>query len=104
MNYDTETEALAATTGTQIVVDNGPHVSPRFSVIEPPKVGDKVSYGFNGDYYPDGEIVKISGKNLRIVTTSTGSKFWRRGNSGRWVMNGTWSLVPGHRSERNPSF
>lgn len=104
MHFNTEAEALAAATGTQIVVDNGPYVCPRFSVIEPPKVGDAVSYAFNGDYYPDGEIVKISGKNLRIVTTSNGSKFWRKGNSGRWIKDGTWSLVPGHIDRRNPHF
>src|ERR1039458_2028661 len=41
-------------------VDEGSNVSPRFDIIELFSVGDPVSYAFNGDYYPDGYIVKIT--------------------------------------------
>lgn len=88
---------------TYLAVDEGPNVSPRFDIIEPPKVGDKVSYGFNGDYYPDGEIIKIT-KTWQI-TTSTGNRYLRYRNTSTWLRTGgTWALVPGHRNERNPSF
>jgi len=95
---------LEATTGKKYLpVDEGDHVSPRYSIIEPWKVGDKVSYAFNGDYYPDGEIVKIT-KTYQI-TTSTGKKYLRRRNTSRWAMvGGTWSLVEGHISKWNPEF
>lgn len=87
-----------------LAIDNGGNVSPRYDVIERPQIGDKVSYAFNGDYYPDGKIVNISA-SLRIVTTDTGSKYYRRGQTGRWVKSGgTWSLVQGHRNDKNPSF
>jgi len=104
-NYETREEAediIEAFPG-RIIADAGPHRSPRFSIVTPPAVGDKVSYAFNGDSYPDGEVVRVS-KSLRVVTTSTGSKFYRRRESGAWVQNGTWSLVRGHVSERNPHF
>ena len=104
-NYQTREEAediIEAFPG-RIIADAGPHRSPRFSIVTPPAVGDKVSYAFNGDSYPDGEVVRVS-KSLRVVTTSTGSKFYRRRESGAWVQNGTWSLVRGHVSERNPHF
>jgi hypothetical protein len=86
-----------------IPTDAGRSVYPRYDVIELPKVGDKVSYAFNGDYYPCGEIKSIS-PSLRIITTTTGRKFYRRGRSGAWVNNGTWSLIPGHVSRKNPEF
>ena len=87
-----------------IPVDHGDHVRPRFDVIAAPKIGDKVSSGFNGDYYPQGEIVKIS-KSLRRVETSTGRVFWRRRDTAAWVeAGGGFSMVHGHRDERNPCF
>ncbi|NDA79220.1 MAG: hypothetical protein EBY07_15895, partial [Actinobacteria bacterium] len=65
------TEMLpAAQRETFIAIDNGGSRWPRFDVQALPKVGDKVSYAFNGDYYPDGEITKISGKDHRVITTS----------------------------------
>lgn len=83
--------------------DAGDGVWPRFDVIEAPQVGDKVSYSFNGDTYPDGEIVKIS--NKWQVTTSTGNKYRRRKNSAGWLRTGgTWSMVAGHHYEQNPHF
>ena len=87
--------------GRYVPTDAGPCVSPRYDVIEAPRVGDEISYAYNGDYYPDGEIVKISGSK-RIVYSSTGNKYWRRKNSGAWLKGGMWCLVPGHISERNP--
>lgn len=91
-------------TGTlYIAIDNGPNVSPRYDIVRAPKVGDKVSYGFNGDYYPDGEITNISA-SLRIVTTSTGRKYYRRRLTDLWLERGMWALVQGHIDERNPEF
>lgn len=91
--------------GKYIAIDSGEHVSPRYDVIVRPMVGDKVSYSFNGDTYPDGTITKITGQNFRIITTSTGSVYYRRKLSGCWKKKGgTWNLVLGHRNERNPSF
>jgi hypothetical protein len=95
---------LTESTGTlHLATDSGPNVSPRYDVILAPKVGDEVSKGFNGDYYPEGEIVRISASYRRIVT-STDAVFYRRGESGSWIQDGTWTLVAGVRNERNPSF
>lgn len=89
---------------TYIAVDNGEWCSPRYEVVEAPKVGNKVSRCINGDYYPDGEIVKVSGQNSRIVTTSTGRKYYRRRLSGAWVADKYYSMVSGHVSRLNPEF
>jgi hypothetical protein len=90
--------------GSQLVaVDSGPNVSPRYDVIVLPKVGDPVSYAFNGDSYPDGTIVSVSA-SLKVVKTSTGRSYYRRRETGSWVNNGTWSLVAGHVYKQNPSF
>lgn len=86
-----------------IATDAGAHVSPRIDVIRAPAVGDKVSYAFNGDSYPCGRITAIS-PTLKKVTTSEGDVFYRRRQSGAWVKGGTWSMVRGHVSARNPSF
>lgn len=86
-----------------LAIDNGDHVSPRYDVIEIPQVGDPVSRAFNGDYYPAGRIVKIS-KSLKIITTDTGVRFFRRKQTAKWIESGTWSMVHGHKSELNPSF
>lgn len=86
-----------------IAIDSGPNVSPRFDVIDAPVIGMKVSKAFNGDYYPEGEITKIS-KSLKRVETSTGAVFYRRRQSGAWIEGGTWGMVEGHVSRLNPSF
>lgn len=83
--------------------DAGPSCSPRFDIVEAPKVGDKVSYAFNGDCYPDGVVTKISA-NYRFIYTDCGHKYLRRKQTGGWVRGGTWSLVSGHHFEQNPSF
>lgn len=100
--------AASATKSTgklHIGIDNGPCISPRYDVVQAPAVGDPVSYGFNGDYYPDGNIVHITEGTLRIIKTDTGSTYYRRKQSGSWKKEGgTWSLVAGHIDERNPHF
>jgi hypothetical protein len=86
-----------------VAADAGEGVSPRYDVVEAPAVGDEVSYAFNGDYYPCGTITAIS-KSLKLVTTSTGRKFYRRRNSGAWLNGGMWSLVSGTHSRLNLEF
>lgn len=83
--------------------DYGQYRSPRFEAVVVPKVGDEVSKGFNGDYYPQGTVVSVSA-TYKKITTSTGVSFYRVGKTGGWRADGTWWLVSGHRSEWNPSF
>lgn len=89
-----------------IATDAGDCVSPRYDVIEAPMVGDEVSMGFNGDYYPVGKIVAIQ-KNYRRIRVE-GPRgpliFSRRKESGSWANRGMWSLVPGVRNEWNQEF
>jgi len=59
--------ATEATGKVYLPVDSGYGVSPRFDVIEAPTVGDDVSYAFNGDYYPCGQIKSISDSYRVIV-------------------------------------
>lgn len=96
-------QATEFTGKLHIAIDRGAHVSPRMDVIRCPALGDKVSYSFNGDSYPDGEITGIS-PTLKVITTSTGSRYHRRGQTGSWLKGGTWSLIQGHHDKRNPSF
>lgn len=86
-----------------LAVDRGRHVAPRYDVIVKPAVGDDVSYGFNGDFYPCGQIKSIS-KSLKLITTTDGSKFYRKRQTGQWIKDKTWILVKGHLDKRNPSF
>lgn len=86
-----------------LAFDRGSHCYPRFGVMEAPKQLDPVSYSFNGDSYPCGYIKSVSPSFKKIVTT-TGATFYRRKQSGAWLMNRTWSLIPGHIEERNPHF
>lgn len=95
--------ATEATGKLHLPVDSGSGVWPRFDVIEAPMVGDNVSYAFNGDYYPCGQIKSISA-SFRLITTTEGQKFYRRKQSANWKYSGVWSLVDGHHSELNPSF
>lgn len=88
---------------TYVAVDCGEGTYPRFDVVAAPKVGEAVSYGFNGDYYPDGVIVAVTKKFK--VTTSTGNTYRRRKLTANWKQpHGPWSLVHGHISEQNPHF
>jgi hypothetical protein len=103
---DAEVMAASATKLTgklHIATDAGRWSWPQFDVIAAPAVGDKVSQSFNGDSYPRGTITKVS-KTLKKVTTDTGHTFYRRGNTGSWVINGYASMIAGHVSEQNPSF
>lgn len=100
---------LAQTTGGKyMAIDSGPNVSPRFDIIETPKVGDDCSKAFNGDYYPVGKIVKVSGDDLRVITVDGPRgvlRFYRKGQSGRWVQTGgTWGLVAGVHNDWNREF
>lgn len=97
-------------------VDRGSNVRPRFATIEGFKIGDYVSKGYNGDIYPVGRIIGMSGlghpvTGFRIITVQTPDmreiKFWRRRTSDSWKegnADGTFGLVKGVRDQRNPSF
>jgi hypothetical protein len=86
-----------------IAIDRGAYTSPRFDVIRAPQVLDPVSYSFNCDSYPCGYIKTIS-KSLKKITTTTGETFYRRKQTGAWLMNRQWSMIAGHIEERNPHF
>jgi len=86
-----------------IPVDRGPHTAPQFSITVVPQIGDEVSYAFNGDSRPYGTITKVS-KTLKVITTSTGKKYYRKNLTSTWKYAKTWSLVNGHHDERNPHF
>ena len=100
---------LSAATGKRFIpVDAGEWVSPRYDVIEAPIVGAEVSSAFNGDYYPTGKITRVS-PDCRVVTatdehTGTVTRYYRRRLSGAWINERTWSMVSGHRTDKNPSF
>lgn len=87
-----------------LATDAGEYVSPRFDVIKAPKVGDDVSKAFNGDYYPMGKIVKVSDDFKRVTVDGERGKhvFYRRKDSGTWLLNRTWRLVSGVHNEWNP--
>jgi hypothetical protein len=116
--YEQAAEVAAALGPKYQAIDNGAHVSPRYDVIDLPQVGQEVSYAFNGDSYPCGKIISISkGPGFRkIVAAEVGDNgdvfehvFYRRCRDGKptggaWIMDGTWSLVQGHVSKRNPEF
>lgn len=89
--------------------DRGEWTRPQFAVIAGFQVGEPVSYGFNGDYYPCGFITSISGidGNRKIEATDNRSHkrlFWRRRKTASWVHDQTWGLVHGWHNELNPSF
>jgi len=95
-------QATELTGDRYVATDATASTSPRYDVIRAPKVGDAVSYTFNGDTYPDGHIVSVS-DSLRVVRTDKGNVYYRRLNTGTWKQTGgTWSLTPGHRTTRNP--
>lgn len=96
-------ELLLITGVVYIPTDAGPAHGSRYNIMVPPKVGDAVSYSFNGDSYPCGTITKVSA-TMKKITTSTGDVFYRRMQSAQWIKNGTWTLLAGHVSTQNPSF
>lgn len=90
---------------TYIATDAGSFVSPRFDVQQVPKIGDDVSYSFNGDSYPCGKIVSVGTGAKMIIKTDTGEVFYRRRLTGSWLkQGGTWYLIKGVHHEINPSF
>jgi hypothetical protein len=96
-------QQLTEATGTLYIHSVNESWSPKFSVVEPPKIGDLVSGKFNGDSNPCGVVVKVS-KTFRIVT-STGHKFNRVKQTSCWSeVNGYRNLIQGHHNERNAEF
>jgi hypothetical protein len=83
------------------------------------KVGQDVSYGFNGDWYHAGVVEKFSPSG-KYMHTSRGDKFvkvvrlLRVQDGDRWsdrhcevfqsLRGGTWSVCPGIHEEQNPHF
>ena len=85
---------------TYLATDEGPSHSPQYDVVRAPRPGDLVSSSFNGDSYPEGEVVRVSA-SFRRVETSTGKVYYRRRASGSWIADGTWFLVEGHVRQTN---
>ncbi|MCA9367192.1 hypothetical protein KC887_02890 [Candidatus Kaiserbacteria bacterium] len=100
-------ELTEATGDLYIPTDSGGDYLPRYDVIRGPVVGSPVSYGFNGDYYPCGTITAVS-KSLKVVTATDDNgvvrRFYRRGKTASWRMDGCWSMVHGHINRLNPHF
>jgi hypothetical protein len=69
------------------------------------KVGDDVSYAFNGDYYYAGKVARITNK---FLTTDQGTKFTlvETPYGYRFRMTGAkcWWMVPGKIEALNPHF
>lgn len=122
--YDA-TEALGI--GTQLVTGDlsrlQDFVSKDYVVPHDYVVDEEVSYGFNGDWYPDGKVEKVTACRM---TTTGGHKYsiktisWRvmltdevgrifdtydcRKEVFTSVLGGTWALAKGTIREWNPSF
>jgi hypothetical protein len=105
-----EAEALAAALTERdgalwLPVDRSRSTWPRYSVTKAPAVGDEVSYGFNGDYYVCGVVVSVTKGTAHTVRTDTGHTFRRSKLTASWLRTGgTWSLVAGHHTNKNPHF
>lgn len=100
----TMAERLQAFDGNSyLATDESESTSPRYRVIQAPKIGDAVSKSFNGDSYPCGHIIKIT--PTWNITTDTGAKFRRYKQTSGWREQGRgfW-MAAGHIDERNPSF
>lgn len=102
--FDAAKEVAAALGSDYIATDAGPNVSPRYDIIKLPKVGDKVSYAFNGDSYPCGVITAISASLKVISVSEPGVRFYRVKETGSWRFNRTWFLTSGHCYKQNPEF
>ncbi len=90
---------------TWMAADAGQGCYPRFTIFRMFRMGEDVSYGFNGDSYPCGIITKIGAGRQARITTSTGKTFNRCRLTGRWAApGGTWTLCRGHEYKQNPSF
>ena len=64
-------------------------------------VGDEISMGFNGDWYPLGKVVSVS-KSGRFV--NTGNRKFVRQSTGFYKFAQTFTLVHGFYQEQNPHF
>lgn len=82
------------------VLDEGEYCSPRYWVRALPKVGDPVSYAFNGDCYPCGHVTKVL---TTKIETNGGERFNRQKN-GWFRRDQTWTLVLGHAFHQNPEL
>lgn len=95
-------EASLVTGKVFLPVDSGNGVSPRFDIVEAPKVGDFVSYGIGSDRYPDGEIISISASYKTVKTAA--NTYRRRKNTASWRNGSSCSMIPGFQDYRDPSF
>lgn len=102
---ETAAARLTEETGEQHIAYESSYAFDRFVVARLPQVGDEVSKGFNGDYYPCGKIDRIS-ETYSWIATEDGDVFarvgpacWKQGGK-----RGAFSLVQGHHNERNPHF
>jgi hypothetical protein len=88
-----------------VATDRGAKVCPRFSTVEAPQIGDLVSSNCDGESWPEGEIVRVTGGTFALVKTSTGATFRRHGQTGAWInTGGTLRMIRGHVREINPQF
>lgn len=96
---------LEEATGEKHVAYKSTYACDPYLAARLPQIGDEVSMGFNGDYYPCGKIARISPTYNRITTdegtvfTRVGPNSWKRGGK-----SGAFSLIQGVRDERNPHF
>lgn len=93
---------ITAITGRDFLAcDNGSWTSHQFAIVEAPVLGEEVSYGFNGDSYHDGKIVRIT-PNWMCITES-GARYNRKGLTNGWKkVGGTWWMLNGIHNEQNP--
>lgn len=102
---EAKAQELTEQTGELHVAYKSSYVCDPFVAARLPQVGDEVSMGFNGDYYPLGKITRISKTYSRITTesgrvfTRVGPVSWKEGGK-----RGAFSLVQGKHDERNPHF
>lgn len=95
-------EVRGSSANRVVAIDAGPGVHPRFGVHLVPAQHDPVSYAFNGDSYPDGLVISVGHGPRAVITTDTGSRYYRYKLTARWIkQGGTWNLVRGHISSYN---
>lgn len=93
--------ATEITGNTYLAADNGPNIRC-YGIIKAPQIGDSVSCGFNGDFYPVGKITHISA-NFKKIVTCTKNTFYRYKQTPLWK-DGSFVMVKGTIDERNPHF
>lgn len=85
------------------MVSDTPTALPRYEVFKSPQIGDKISCAFNGDYKPD-ETIKSISKTMKVITSTSGRKYYRKGETSKWINNGVWVMIQGHINRRNMEF